>query len=85
MGLRDESRVKQRISGSRITLSQALWARIADELTFLSWTKTKDAQKGRNRPASILKMLTEEKEVQAFASPEDFLEEWARITGECDG
>lgn len=84
MGLRDDSRIKMKISNSRVTLSQALWARIADELTFLSWTKTKDAQKGRNRPASILKMLTEEKEVEAFADADAFLEAWASIVGESD-
>lgn len=82
MGLRDNSRVKMKVGETKITLEQALLGRIADELAFISWSKTKDAQKGRNRPASILKMLTEEKETQGFADEDAFLKAWASIAGE---
>lgn len=82
VGLRDDSRVKMKVSNSKITLEQALLGRIADELAFLSWTKTKDAQKGRGRPASILKMLTEEKEVEAFKDADSFNDAWAAIVGD---
>lgn len=81
-GLRDDSRVKMKVSNSKITLEQALLGRIVDELAFLSWTKTKDAQKGRGRPASILKMLTEEKEVEAFKDADSFNDAWAAIVGD---
>lgn len=85
MGLRDNSRVKMKVGESSISLETALLARIADELTFLSWTKTKDAQRGRNKPASILKMLTEDKEVTSFDDLDSFMDAWSRIVGECDG
>ena len=81
-GLRDDSRVKMKLSNSKITLTQLLLARAVDELSFQSWAKTKDGQKNRNRPESVLKMLLEEKkedEVLSFTSPEDFNKAWKEI------
>lgn len=81
MGLRDDSRVKMKLSGAKITLTQVLLARIADELSFQSWAKTKDGQKNRNRPKSILRELTEEKKdrVESFRTEDDFKQAWERI------
>lgn len=45
------------VSGNKITLEQMLLAIIADNLNFLSWTKTKDAKKGRYKKKSIFKTL----------------------------
>ena len=71
------------ISGSKLTLEQTLLARIADELSFQSWAKTKDGQRKRNRPKSILKALTEEKEESvSYTSPEEFLEAWESLSRE---
>ena len=81
-GLRDESRVKMKLSGSRITLTQILLARITDELSFQSWAKTKDGQKNRNRPESVLKALTEkpkEDETVSFVTADDFEKAWREI------
>lgn len=89
LGLRDNSRVKMKISASRLTLGQALMTMILDDLNFLSWTKTKSAQKNKNRPKSIYKKLSGEddkpkEELQVFATPEEYeaymkqkREEWA--------
>lgn len=82
-GLRDNSRVKMKISNSKITLEQTLLARITDELAFQSWAKTKDGQKNRNRPQSILKSILEEPkkdETVSFDTPEDFEKAWENIT-----
>ena len=81
MGLRDDSRVKMKIAGIKITLEQTLLARITDELAFQSWAKTKDGQKNRNRPVSVLKTILEDKkdEVESFMSPEDFDTTWEMI------
>jgi hypothetical protein len=82
-GLRDDSRVKMRVSGAKITLEQSLLARMADDLSFQSWAKTKDGQKGRNRPPSILKTLLEDKkeeENEIFLTSEDFDKAWEKIT-----
>ena len=81
-GLRDDSRVKMEISGSKLTLEQHLFARMVDELAFQSWAKTRDGQKNRNRPVSVLKTLLEDKkeEAETFLTPEDFDRAWERIT-----
>lgn len=70
------------VSGSKITLEQSLLAHIADDLSFQSWAKTKDGQKNRNRPNSILKTLLEGKkdEMESFMTPEDFNNAWEQIT-----
>ena len=81
-GLRDESRVKMKLSGSKITLTQTLIARMVDELSFQSWAKTKDGQKNRNRPESVLIALTKDKEEElvSFMTAEDFNRAWESIT-----
>lgn len=69
------------IAGSKITLEQTLLARMTDELSFQSWAKTKDGQKNRNRPPSVLKSLLEDKEeeVESFRTSEDFDKAWEKI------
>ena len=71
-----------KLSGCKITLTQTLIARMVDELSFQSWSKTKDGQKNRNRPESVLKLLTEEKEDElvSFMTAEDFNKAWESIT-----
>ena len=86
VGLRNDSRVKMKISETKLTLDQMLFARMIDELSFQSWAQTKDGQKNRNRPKSLLKELTEEKEeeYEKFATADDFLSAWENITREND-
>ena len=45
------------------------------------WSKTKDAEKGRRRPKSIVEALTKEekKEIMSFATAEDFEEARRKI------
>ena len=80
-GLREDSRVKLKLAGMSINLSQTLLARVVDELAFLVWTKTKDGQKNRNRPQSVLKALIDKKDddVKVFRSAVDFMAEWDAI------
>jgi hypothetical protein len=81
-GLRDDSRVKMALSGQNVSLDRYLMARAVDELAFLSWTKTKDAQNNRHRPKSILqKMMGEPKkeEYATFETMEEFMEMWNAI------
>lgn len=65
------------LSNQKITLEQSLLAIIADNLQFLAWTKTKDAEKGYNRPESILDALRhagekDDSEIVAFDDLESF-------------
>lgn len=82
-GLDRNSRVMMDISESKITLERMLLAKIADELAFLSWTKTKDATKSKSRPKSILRNLLgkeEEKEqYDTFETYEEFQQKWNSI------
>lgn len=75
-GLRDNSRIKMKMSDQTIQLDTLLMAGISDKLSLLLWIKTKDGMKGINRPSSILNILTgsqsvERKEI-VFDSGEDF-------------
>jgi len=82
-GLDRNSRVKMDISESKITLERMLLAKIVDELRFISWSKTTDAQRKKNRPKSILRNLLgkeEEKEqYDTFETYEEFQQKWNSI------
>lgn len=74
-GLRADSRTMQAISGTKFPLDITLLAAILDNVSILVWSKTKDAQKGRNKPKSVLEQLTTEKKpskIVAFNSGADF-------------
>lgn len=83
LGLHDDSRIKRKITGCKLTLEQMLMASMVDNLQFISWTKTKAAQKGHSRPESVLnKLLGSGKknpndELMSFESPAEY-EEWRR-------
>ncbi|MCQ2602624.1 MAG: DUF5361 domain-containing protein [Clostridia bacterium] len=57
LGLRDNSRIVQKINGEELSIDLLIQASILDRLSFLAWTKTKDAQKGKNAPASVVDAL----------------------------
>lgn len=76
VGLRDNSRVKMKMTETKLTVEQILLAIIADCLQFIAWTKTKESRKGKYKQKSILKTLqgTEKKkdDLISFASVEEF-------------
>lgn len=76
-GLRDNSRIKMKMSETPVDLNTILIASALDRLNFLSWCKTKDAEKGRNRPKSVVQSLLnkenkQERDFEVYASPEEF-------------
>ena len=81
IGLRDDSRIKRKMSGAKLTIDQSLLALLLDALRINNWMHTKDAQHRRNIPESIYKRLTTEEkgkkadELRHFDSVEEF-EEW---------
>lgn len=84
-GLRHDSRLACAISGHKYTHTEILLGRIIDELSFQSWTKTKDAQHNHNRPDSLVNIFINgipEKEIIDFDSPEDFERARAEILEE---
>jgi hypothetical protein len=84
IGLSDSSRIKKKISETKLTFEQGLLALLVDAVRINNWLHTKDAQKKRNMPPSIYKKLMgidDEKnktyELRHFDSIESF-EEWHR-------
>lgn len=75
-GLSENSRIKMALTKRKATLDTMLMASAVDALNLLVWMQTKDAQKHRNQPKSIFKMLTEEPDeggkLLAFDSAEAF-------------
>lgn len=69
------------ISGQTLNLNEFLMATIIDRLNLLLWTKTKDAEKGRNRPKSIIDNFTKNNDVSSFRNKEDFERAKNKILG----
>lgn len=84
-GLREDSRIKMRLSGSRVPRRELLLAAAVDRLSLLVWSMSEDAKHGTNRPKSLVAAFMEETEdsgeVMAFDSAEDFEAAWAKVTG----
>lgn len=89
VGLREDARIKQKLSGTKLTKLEALAAAAVDRLSLLVWFNSEDGRKGENRPASILSALMgdepEEKPVEGFETAEEFEAEWTRRTGVSHG
>lgn len=76
-GLRDNSRIKMKLGQQRIDVETSLLALAVDRLGYLVWSKTKDAETGKNRPQSMYEILTsapkqEEQDHMTFNSIEEF-------------
>lgn len=73
-GLREDSRIRLALSDMKVSPDTMLLAAIADRLGILIWQKTKDAEKGRNRPKSIIESLQpRQTDVSTFATGEEFI------------
>ena len=82
-GLHEDSRIKMRITGRKISTNTILSAAVVDRLSLLVWMKTKDGANNRNRPESILAKLQEQSaekdDIVSFRTPEEFEAAKARI------
>lgn len=84
IGLRNNSRIKMKLSNQRINLETMLLASILDILRLDLWGKTKDGAKKKNKPKSIVKIINndedkEKREYITFKSCEDFEKERKKI------
>ncbi len=83
-GLRDDSRIKLKLSGQKYSTDTLLSAAIADNTRVLAWMQSEDGRKNRRRPDLILpKLLETEKKQETvnFCSGKDFEKAWNQITG----
>jgi hypothetical protein len=75
LGLRDNSRTKLMISGTKADAQTILLASILDAVALLVWFGSKDGQNGVNRPKSVLNVIMgreEQGQYKTFATVEDF-------------
>ena len=84
VGLRENSRVKMKLSGQKLTIEQGLMALILDSLNINTWNRRGKGKK----PKSIFKQLADERprdELKKFATTEAFDEWLARKQGRYNG
>lgn len=81
-GLRENSRTRMALAGAKVPTETLLLGQAADALQLLLWTKTKEAQHGRNRPAPLVPTLlgrVQECETAGFADGAAYEAARARI------
>jgi hypothetical protein len=76
IGLRENSRIKMKLAGQSVPLETLLLAGIQDRLSISLWFKTKDGQKGKNKPKMVVDILNKPvekpKRKMQFNSGEEF-------------
>lgn len=85
VGLKDDSRIKMKMAGMKIDFNTMLLAKICDDLNLLVWIQTKDGQKNRNQPISILAKLLngdEKSDLVGFESADEFEAEREKLLKE---
>lgn len=84
-GLPETSRSRMRMAGARASTPLLMQAAMVDRLGLLVWMQTKDGQKNRRRPQSVVELLADTDKpgaVQTFDSEEEF---WAAIRAADEG
>lgn len=63
-----------KLAGVRYTTTQLLIGNCVDALNLLFWCNTQDGQRNRNRPKSVIELMTKNQEdkVTSFRTAEDF-------------
>lgn len=83
-GLRENSRIKMKMAGMKVSQETLLLAMAVDHLQFLSWAKTKAARSGGDRPRSVTQALLQVEERpkhQVYSTGEEFDAAWKRLEG----
>lgn len=83
-GLRENSRIKLKLSGLEVGIDTLLLARICDSTTLNVYAKTKDAKSNRNRPPCMIDVVLKRNKkfkLLNFETGKDFLNEWRNING----
>lgn len=71
-----------KLSNQSVPLETMLLASIVDRVSFILWSKTKDGEKNKNKPKSLVDVLNKpmkEKEEQVFVTGEEFEKMRAKI------
>lgn len=81
-GLPNDSRIKRKLAGTQVGIDTLINAIIADRVGLLLWANTEAGQKNRDRPKSIVELLSKVNNpanVNGYDSITDFDEAWRRI------
>ena len=73
--------------GAELTRSELLQTVIADYLALIVWSKTRDGQKGRNKPKPLRDVITKGKnnsDIVGFTTHDDFERVRQQILSEVD-
>lgn len=86
-GLRENSRIRQKLEGIKAAPDTIIMAKIYDLVNIMLWSKTKDAEKGRNYPKSFAKVFidSDEPEPTAYANGAEFEKARAEIVKKIKG
>lgn len=81
-GLRSDSRIKMKAAGQGLELKSLLLAHIADNTAINAWLQSESGRKGKDRPQSFVRLLTEKidesNQPVGFMSGADFDAEWEK-------
>lgn len=83
-GLGADSRFKMKVTGAKAPANTILLAMIFDACHLLVWKDTEDGRKNRNRPKSVVQILTNGSDDQkpvAFESGEEFMKAYNEMVG----
>lgn len=79
-GLRESSRIKIKMAGSKYSPEVMILSAIVDRLSILVWHQTEDGLRGINPPKLLLESMTEEK-TEGFDTVEDFEAAYQKVFG----
>ncbi len=74
-GLRDTSRIQQKLNDINIGMEGLLMAGVLDRLSMILWGMTEEGKKGINRPRSVTGIIlgkTDAGEIETFDTIEDY-------------
>ena len=82
-GLSEDSRIKKKIAGRYLSLDELFLAALVDKVSLMLWQRTKDAERGINRPKSMVELFERppEPKYKGFDSIEDYERKRAEILG----
>lgn len=86
VGLRENSRIKRKLTGRSCSVSELLMAMAVDRLSMLLWSRTEDARKGINKPMLIAETLIggsgrKAGDYKSYGGGDEFRQAWSRLTG----
>lgn len=85
--LREDARVMMKVNKLKVSTEKLILAKLVDNTNLILWSKTKDAEKGKNRPKSLLESLLKDNNnnEEKFTSSKDFEKRRQKLIKEIKG